>query len=165
MAENDSIQKYITQFIQENQKIYTRDAITEKLIEAGYSANDIDEAYEALGIGWGGLDKPKHEAMAAVGDWRSAKADWRGFLIFFPGIPILVYALFRKAQFFTLTYPYAIVFLMGTFLPMVVKNTNPGFAKGMIYGFRTSIVLFLILPIVAIALLWGYCMVTDYKFP
>jgi hypothetical protein len=155
MAENDSIQKYVQQFIQENHKIYTRDAITNKLVEAGYSTNDVDDAYDALGLGWNTDEKPKHDPS----DWRSARVDARGFLIMFPGIPLLTYILmllsFRLAPLFMWAGVIA-VFAARIILPNRMRE-NPGFVKGVIYGFRTTIVLFVILPIVAAVALFGIC--------
>jgi hypothetical protein len=155
MAENDSIQKYVQQFIQENQKIYTRDAITNKLVEAGYSTNDVDDAYDALGLGWNTDDKPKHDPS----NWRSARVDARGFLIMFPGIPLLTYILMLLSYRLS---PYImmagiVAFLAARFILPNRMRHRPDFVKGIIYGFRTTIVLFVILPIVAAVALFGIC--------
>ena|SRR5688572_11684314 len=161
MTDNDSIQKYVQQFIQENQKTYTRDAITNKLVEAGYSINDVDDAYDALGLGWGVKGESDYQAKPISGDWRNASADPVGFVIFFPCIPILGYILLMFVQTIgAILLIYGTVFLLGTFLPMAAKSSNPSLAKGMIYGFRTLLVLFLCLPVVGIAVLWGICMVS-----
>ena len=155
MSENDSIQKYVQQFIQENYKIYTRDAITNKLVEAGYSTNDVDDAYEALGLGWNTDEKPKHDPS----DWRSARVDARGFLVMLPGIPLLTYILMLLSYRLA---PYIMMAGIAAFLAARIILPNrmrhrPDFVKGVIYGFRTTIVLFVILPIVAAVALFGIC--------
>jgi hypothetical protein len=155
MSENDNIQKYIQQFIQENRRVYTREAITDKLVEAGYSANDIDDAYEALGIGWDVEDKPKNDPD----NWRSARVDTRGFLLMFPGIPLITYILmllsYRLAPYFMLA-GVAATFAARIIVPNRMRQ-NPGFVKGIVYGFRTLIILYVVLPIVAGVVLFGIC--------
>jgi len=155
MAENDSIQKYVQQFIQENYKIYTRDAITNKLVEAGYSTNDVDDAYDALGLGWNTDDKPKNDPH----DWRSARVDARGFLIMFPGIPLLTYILmllsYRLAPYFMMAGIAAI--LAARFILPNRMRHRPDFVKGIIYGFRTNVILFIVLPTVTSLAVLGIC--------
>ena len=157
MAEKDNIQKYIQTYIQEKQGVYTRDAIPQKLVDAGYSINDIDYAYEALGISRGVEGKDKNNYPVQRGDWRNARVDPVGFLIFFPGLPILMFILnFIEPTLSSLVYLATLV--GGMFVPMYVKRDNPSLAKGMIYGYRTFLVIFVCLPIVALVVLIGICM-------
>jgi|GEM_PF-4177253 len=159
MSENDQIQRQVQQFIKENQATYTRDAITRKLLDAGYSIHEIDAGFEALGIGWEGAQKEKMKNYADLkyGDWRLANTNPLGFLIFFPGVPILMYFVaFVEPGLSGLLYLATI--LAGFFIPMFIKNNDPDLAKGMIYGFRTFLVLFFCFPIVAVGVLWGICM-------
>src|SRR5215204_1039088 len=79
MTENDSVQKYIQQFIQENRNIYTNDAIIQKLIKAGYSRDDIDAAYASMDLG----NKTKRVAQFKISQRHI------GFLMMVIGFPLL----------------------------------------------------------------------------
>lgn len=210
MSENDNIQKYVQQYIQDKSTTDTRETITQNLIAVGYSINDVDEAYETLGLGWDdesmpdvlpahimlnkGKDIKKYlrdyiqknretykrldieyqllEAGYSMGDidivyedlglgsvseWKRIDANPIGFLVFFPVIPIFVYILHTFIlELNFILFSYLVVFFVGTFLPMVIKHINPSLAKGMKYGFRALLVLFLCLPAAGLGIFWSF---------
>jgi hypothetical protein len=161
MEDNSQIQKYLQDYIQTNRTNYTRRAIEHKLSQAGYSSGDIDDAFEALGLGWWGEETAdKSKRAAEPGDWRSAAANPWGFLLFFPVLPILGYVLAVMSDGNLLGLVYIGTVIAGFYLPMWVKHQNPGLAKGMIYGFRVFLAVFVCFPVVAVAVLWGICMVS-----
>ena len=231
----DNIQKYLRQYIRENQETYTRDALTNKLLETGYSINDIDDAYEALEIGWDVVNLPQVQlastfsasdkiaqknqkrhyleqyiqenrrddnrlaiekrlrvagySMADINyiyellhstlkdknkqdieslhrdlDWRYVESNPVGCFLFFPLVPIIAYTLVNYTENMDILLPiYSLVLATGTLLPRYVKRRYPSFAKGMMHGFWTLIVLFVCIPVVIIGAIWGICLIADYS--
>jgi hypothetical protein len=153
MVENDNPKAYIRRFILQNSHIYTRHIIEQKLREAGYSIADIEAAYDSLRY-------PTHPAPVDTGSRSvSTEPNLIGCLVFFPGVPVLIFLLASMGSGLEgIAYIGAII--AGFVVPSMVKHNNPGLAKGMIYGFRTFLVLFVILPIVALLVLWGICIMS-----
>lgn len=151
MDEKKNIQKYLQNYIKENRDTYTADVIRLKLLEAGYDRHEIREAFKALGMA--GSSK-----VIIEGDWRSAPVNPFGFLIFFPVLPLFGYILsviFNDISWFGLVYFSTLI--AGFIAPIYVKRRNPSMAKGMIYGFRTFLLVFVCLPIVAGLVIFGIC--------
>jgi hypothetical protein len=153
---------YIEKYIREHQGRYTRASIFDKLVAAGYSELDVRDAFERLNMDVSEKEKvsvPKYTSYDTV------SANPLGFLLFFPLIPLVVYfaMIVNYRVFEYIVFIYIAVFLFGTFFPMSIKQSNPSMAKGMIYGFRTLLVLFVVLPIVGLAVLWGICMLTGAR--
>ena len=171
MEDKDAIQTYLQNYIEENRDTYRADVIRAKLLDAGHHRDEINSAFAALGMD---VEKGKNNGSASKsnkagsGNWRDAPTNAGYFLLFFPLIPVVAYFLPLFA--YGLTNNDSVGFgsfslialgtlLAGTFLPMRLKHTNPSAAKGIMYGFRTLLVIFVVLPILGICTLWGICIV------
>lgn len=149
MAENESVQEYIRQYIRANRNIYTSSVIIQNLLKAGYSRMDIDTAYTSIESD----NKPKQAARPKI-----TQRDI-GFLIMVVGFPLL-----GVIAFFLITRPtgneiyllsqtsiflnFALIFLAWISSEIVVRRANPELADGIRAGFKILLVCAIIFPCV-----------------
>lgn len=134
----------IVSYIREHRDTYTREAITQHLLEAGHSREVIDAAW------WRTVDAElaaKEEAEAAA-----------------PGPPILrqplfwlalvgyVFGVLAVTNLFNLVFPlfglffYALALLIGFFYPIFRFDRNRAVALGMLCGLAIVVVLLFVAP-------------------
>jgi DNA-binding transcriptional MerR regulator len=122
-----------------------RSQLTHKLIERGYLKEDIDTAYQAL--------LENHH-----GNPGGTSTNPVSFLIVFPGLPLVVFLLSRlDVTLATVTLFAGII--AGLFTPFMIRDRYPDVAKGIVYGFRTLVVIFFVIPAVGLLVLTGICIV------
>ena len=149
--DGNNIQNYLRSYIAENKDVYTREIIEQKLIDAGYTYEDINQAYIASGY-----DFFDEMSIGEPGKQRNVSASAKGFLIFFPGLGIL-FALSVLLLPPISMIVFLLIILAGLIMPRRVRATDPGLAKGYTYGFRAFLVVFVCLPFIAFVILFGIC--------
>jgi hypothetical protein len=167
---NDKIVAYIRQY----RDIYTREAITARLVKAGYNEADINTAFEHLETE---PDKPKlivideprreleqdfDEVLGVNKRKNDARSwwdsGWLGFLVFVIGAPLAV-GLMTNYSSALIFFGVSGVLLLGLLLPKTLEKEYPHFADGIRYAFRTLILLFVVLPFLDIVVIFGICLV------
>lgn len=148
---SDNIQNYLQTYITENKDIYTQEVIQQKLLDAGYTYEDIYQAFNATGF-----KEPTGERSNTVSRSSHIPVSARGFLTFFLGAGI---SLIGLAALFpgTLFFSYIVIIIAGILMPRRARRTDPSLAKGYTYGFRAFLVIFLCLPFIAFIILVGLC--------
>jgi hypothetical protein len=169
------MQDKIIEYIRQNRDTYTRKAITEQLINTGYSEFDIEAAYKQLdeeedqrdfividepprrpfrsqAISDRTVDISKRKTDAPVW-WDSTAFGFVGFLI---GTPAIILILGAWAPQLALITVIGVLFL-ALFLPSVLEENSPRLADGVKYAARTLFVLFIVLPFIAGVIIAGIC--------
>jgi hypothetical protein len=166
---NDKIVAYIRQY----RDIYTREAITARLIKAGYDEADINVAFEHLEVEPDKpqlivIDEPRREVQGDIDEVlgvdkrKNDAAAWydsalTGFLVYVIGSVLGVGLLTLISAGLTFLAVGGTLFL-GLVLPSTLEKESPQFAQGIKYGFRTLVVLFIVLPSLGVLVIFGLCM-------
>lgn len=133
----------IADFIRDNRRRYTREAIRQQLIEAGHDPAEIDAT-------WAALDAPDPDATAGEGFWSRF---WLFLLGLNAAIFLLVFLSTGMVNNFVLAVVFAIALVIGALIAWgVVAATGP--AK---LGRTTAMVIGGVIPIVFALLIGGTC--------
>lgn len=152
----------LVNYIRANKGTYTRLALTKQLLEQGYSASDIDEAWDALEEEAATKNLPQ-DNLPQRSVWGMSDY-WFAALGFFLGIPVVIGIISRIFRYssnydafgfsFTLAVFLIIAALIACVIGIVVLwNTNRAVSRGLLFGF----VLFLIPPFVGLIIILGIC--------
>jgi hypothetical protein len=136
---------FIWQYILDNYHTYTQLTIEENLLSAGYSQTDINAVYAEF-----------HDEFRELNGWRAAPWNPIGCLLLFPLIPLVAFVfIIAFPTYFgqILVIAYIITILMRVFLPRYIEGGNRGIAKGIVYGFRVMVIVFVVFPVLALALM------------
>ncbi len=183
---NERILEYIRQY----RGIYTREAITRQLINNGFTAEQVEEAWKTVEAASGptaGLPEynPPSYAPPPPG---SGPANFQGFppganygrpyqprprlrnnsqfwlaligVIF--GLPIVAGVLSYFAGSYT-AYPSALVTIGVLVAGIYYSNKNYALSRGLLYGLLVVVVLPMVLGFIAIVIIFGICLVGGYR--
>jgi hypothetical protein len=133
----------IADFIRDNRRRYTREAIRQQLIEAGHDPAEIDAT-------WAALDAPDPDATAGEGFWGRF---WLFLLGLNGAVFFLVFLATGMVNNFVLAVVFAIALVIGALMAWgVVAATGP--AK---LGRTTAMVIGGVIPLVFALLIGGTC--------
>jgi hypothetical protein len=175
------LDKSIHEYIQKYRLIYTRDAIKNKLLEAGFSAEEIEQALDQAQVAAeaGALDddvvivddaKPKislAEDNFPDVDYlppkrkspQSVPPDFAVMFAYIIAVPLVAF-IFASFGGSGSSLAFIWVVAMG-FVGLMSSSvfSNPARAKGVNYGCRVLLVIFVVLPFVAAVAVAGVCLV------
>lgn len=153
----------LRQYIWENKDKYTRSAITDKLLEQGYTVETINQAWHLiveLGPGVRGAPVELSVLPERLRDYpRFNWALWGYFL----GLPVLIGLISHfagGAQYYTYSANLALNLVIGAIVvgilaTIVTWNIDRPVSRGLMYG----VICFVCLPFISITIILGVCII------
>lgn len=157
----------IVDYIRQNRQTYTREAITDRLISSGYKPEQIEAAWQIVGIDYKPVEVAvKDDSPPTDRRFANKPVFWLALLLFIGaayGAGAFILAAISGNVDFFLASPGGMLFMVitGAFILIIfiagflLVDKNRPLGMGLIIGGALSLI---ILPIVALGLFFGVCM-------